>query len=328
MAQVLQSSPAAEALQSAPLREVHGRKFNTMNTMYNLPADAPEHARLGLQHEALFLAVEGLYQARDDVQKALAIREDGLKPAILDIGTGSGIWAISMAKEFPHCDVVGIDLAPVSSALDIPVNCRFECRDANHGFSDFYNSFDVVHARSLGTGVNDRDALFQEIKSMLRPGGVFLFVEGDLHIYSETFEQLPWCEPGEPGFSWVQKAFATTFKALEARGLPISQINRPPRDALIRMEKIPEFENPGASTVYIPMGAWPSDPKEAYIGEVMGKDAAQVVKAMRPLMLQNSVSPALIDEVIRNAEQEIQSLSVQTYSAWYYSWARKVVTSK
>lgn len=29
---------------------------------------------------------------------------------ILDIGTGTGIWAIEVADKFPHSNVVGLDL--------------------------------------------------------------------------------------------------------------------------------------------------------------------------------------------------------------------------
>lgn len=31
---------------------------------------------------------------------------------ILDIGTGTGIWAIEMGDEFPDAQIIGTDLAP------------------------------------------------------------------------------------------------------------------------------------------------------------------------------------------------------------------------
>jgi hypothetical protein len=37
------------------------------------------------------------------------------------------IRALAMAKEFPHCEVVGVDLAPVPVDVgSVPPNCRFE----------------------------------------------------------------------------------------------------------------------------------------------------------------------------------------------------------
>lgn len=35
------------------------------------------------------------------------------KRRILDIGTGSGLWAIQMADDYPDVEVVGCDLVPI-----------------------------------------------------------------------------------------------------------------------------------------------------------------------------------------------------------------------
>lgn len=32
---------------------------------------------------------------------------------ILDLGTGTGIWAINMADQYPSAEVIGTDLSPV-----------------------------------------------------------------------------------------------------------------------------------------------------------------------------------------------------------------------
>lgn len=55
----------------------------------------------------------GLFFAQQAVRRALAPRE-GLERAALDVGSGSGSWLIDMAKQFPHVDFLGIDLAPAN----------------------------------------------------------------------------------------------------------------------------------------------------------------------------------------------------------------------
>lgn len=64
------------------------------------------------------VAMNGFYSKPDVVKRILALRPEGVEPpAILDIGTGSGSWVLDMAKEFPHAEVVGVDLTPANLAM-------------------------------------------------------------------------------------------------------------------------------------------------------------------------------------------------------------------
>ena len=47
---------------------------------------------------------------------------------VLDIETGTGIWAIDFADQHPSAQVIGFDLSPVFQERVVP-NVRFEVRD-------------------------------------------------------------------------------------------------------------------------------------------------------------------------------------------------------
>lgn len=78
--------------------------------------DAEEHARLDAQHTSISLMLGGLFpqQARGMIEATLQRSEGNPDPAVLDIGTGSGVWAIAVARQFPDVDVLGLDLVPVN----------------------------------------------------------------------------------------------------------------------------------------------------------------------------------------------------------------------
>ena len=78
---------------------------------------------------------------------------------VLDVGTGTGIWAIDFADEFPNTTVLGTDLSPIQPAL-VPPNCRFEVDDCTDEWVYPENYFDYVHIRTLFGCIEDWDSQY------------------------------------------------------------------------------------------------------------------------------------------------------------------------
>ncbi|KAH8661000.1 S-adenosyl-L-methionine-dependent methyltransferase, partial [Ilyonectria robusta] len=47
---------------------------------------------------------------------------------VLDLGTGTGIWAMAFADDYPSAEVLGTDLSPIQPKWT-PPNCFFEVDD-------------------------------------------------------------------------------------------------------------------------------------------------------------------------------------------------------
>jgi ubiquinone/menaquinone biosynthesis C-methylase UbiE len=99
----------------ADLSPAHGRTYHAYHQgKYQLPNDSYEQARIEVKYHAIRLALDNtLFFAP-------------LKPySILDVGTGTGLWAVDAADAHPQASVIGTDLSPIMSEM-VPPNLEFE----------------------------------------------------------------------------------------------------------------------------------------------------------------------------------------------------------
>jgi ubiquinone/menaquinone biosynthesis C-methylase UbiE len=64
----------------------------------------------------------------------------------VDIGTGSGLWAIQVAEEYPNAKVIGTDISPVQPN-EVPPNCEFQLENLLEGLSFDTGNVDFLHSR-------------------------------------------------------------------------------------------------------------------------------------------------------------------------------------
>ncbi|ORY08638.1 S-adenosyl-L-methionine-dependent methyltransferase [Clohesyomyces aquaticus] len=91
---------------------------------------------------------------------------------ILDVGTGTGLWAIDMADFFPGAEIIASDLSPTQDTT-APPNIRFEVDDANSEWAYPESCFDFVHVRALSGCIRDWPYFYQQAYRHLKPGGYF-----------------------------------------------------------------------------------------------------------------------------------------------------------
>lgn len=165
-------SPAAAAdvgAEGASVAVIGGR-LRKVGIPYVLPADLEEMNRLDFQHYLLRQTFRGNYatpieQPRD----------------ILDVGTGTGLWAREMATLFPSARVVGLDVTvpPADERAEAggrevrPPNYSFVAGNVLEGLPFPDASFDFVHMRLLVLAIpHDRwPFVVSELARVTRPGG-------------------------------------------------------------------------------------------------------------------------------------------------------------
>ncbi|EUC34953.1 hypothetical protein COCCADRAFT_92254 [Bipolaris zeicola 26-R-13] len=142
----------------------NGRRYHAYKEgSYWGPNDETQAEQLDIVHHICLLLLDGeLYMA--------PLTKDPMR--VLDLGTGTGIWAIDFADRFPSCEVLGTDLSPTQPSM-IPPNLRFEVDDFTEPWLFRKESFDLIHARSLFGCVADWPKFYQEALDHLQPGGWF-----------------------------------------------------------------------------------------------------------------------------------------------------------
>ncbi len=105
---------------------------------------------------------------------------------VLDVGTGTGEWAIAMAEKYPDADVTGIDLSAIQPDA-VPHNVYFEIDDAEEEWT-YGQSFDLVHMRDLSGSFRSWPTIYGECWRHLKPGGFLEVIDFD---HSDTARPIP-----------------------------------------------------------------------------------------------------------------------------------------
>ena len=243
------------------------------NSDYQLPKDEEEDDRLNFQHHALFHAIGNHYVA--PIHPPL--------PLILDVGTGTGIWANEMARLFPASTVVGLDLSDRSFKPPSQDNCLLRAGNVLNGlpFPDQFFSF--THQRLLVAGITAENwprAIHELVRVTRLTGWVELVETGSL------------TDGAGPATAQMQDFLEATSKTMGFDGAIIRHLGE--------MLKQEGLQNVEVQPIPIPVGTW-----AGRVGAMMKHDLLAATNALRGrYCAQAGVPGEEFDQITRDMGQE------------------------
>ncbi|KAK9444707.1 S-adenosylmethionine-dependent methyltransferase [Metarhizium brunneum] len=240
-------APSTSSIASTILeyRKLHGRTYhNYKDVEYWGPNDEQQNDGLDLNHHKLYLAFDNklFFAPLRNPQK------------VLDVGTGTGIWATDFATEFPEAEVIGTDLSPTLPNW-VPPNCVFELDDASQEWTFPDNTFDYIHIRFMAGCFKDWTRLYSECFRCLKPGGWLEHQECGFRVVSDDGSLPP-----DNAFNEAANLFAETGRR---SGHTTEVIDD---DNWIRWMEEAGFRDVQKKAIKTPMGEWPADKKWKEVG--------------------------------------------------------------
>ncbi|KAI5778079.1 S-adenosyl-L-methionine-dependent methyltransferase [Geopyxis carbonaria] len=280
----------------------NGRRYHRFQEgKYMMPNDETEQDRLDCHHH-VFLLLQGGELCYSPVQNP---------KHILDIGTGTGIWALDAAETWPEAKVTGVDLSPIQPCWTFP-NCAFEVDDVELEWTYPPNRFDLIYCRSMSQSIREWPELMKSFFRHTKPGGYTEFCEIRNHIQSDDDSLKPDSALAEFFDKWRQAAEKANVPTLEDTDF-------------VRLLKEAGFVDITVRVSKQPTNPWPKDKVLKQAGRYMmvNTESAFVAYGMAVLTRWLGMSEAEVHDLCERARRDSCNPDIHAYNKIWHIVARK-----
>ncbi|OLN81350.1 putative transporter C1002.16c-like protein 17 [Colletotrichum chlorophyti] len=254
----------------------YGRRYHAFRQgVYRFPNDEEEMDRLDMCHAMMIRAIGNRHW--------LAPLQESQVNLILDIGTGTGIWALEMGDIFGQAEIIGIDLSAIQPEW-VPGNVKFEIDDIESSWIPT-RKYDYIMCRYMAASIQDWPGLMRNVYDHLNYGGWAEFQDMNTEYYSDDGSY----QPHHATWTW-NKTWVQTLSDLGRDPSPGPKLEGWVRDA--------GFVNMGHRTFKIPIGPWAKNP---YFKDIGLLNLVQILDGLEAFSLQ------VFCGTLKRTEQEVQA---------------------
>lgn len=164
---------------------------------------------------------------------------------ILDVGTGTGIWATDMGDLFPSAQIEATDLSPIQPS-SVPENVHFLIEDADEDWVVNPNHYDYIHTRVLLGCFSNFEKIIQKGFLHTKPGG---------YMESQEIMNKYYCDDGTMPEDWALNDWGKRLHdAAEESGRSLRIANKL-KDWYIAAGFVDVHEK----QLILPVNTWPRD---------------------------------------------------------------------
>ncbi|KAF2452763.1 S-adenosyl-L-methionine-dependent methyltransferase [Lineolata rhizophorae] len=271
----------------------NGRRYSAYrDAKYFLPNDQGESDRSDLIHHIYGLLLGG---------RLILSPLKSPPKRILDVGCGTGLWAIDVADQNPQAEVIGVDLSPVQPSW-VPPNVNFVVDNVEKDWA-YREGFDLVHFANLNACIGDWKKFLGQCFDNIKPGGYIEAKEADTTSTSD--------DGSYPATCALYKLQETIRSAMDSLGMTM----RAPAQ-LKQWFAEAGFVDVEEQTFKLPFNAWPRDPELKDIGRLQ---LVQYLEALAPYALGTLVDVlkwerSEMDALVEQAKMDLRNTRFHGYN--------------
>ncbi|KAF9634817.1 S-adenosyl-L-methionine-dependent methyltransferase [Lasiodiplodia theobromae] len=293
----------------------NGRRYHKyLDGQYNFPNDEKAQEREDMKHAIVVAAMD----------EKLHFAPIGPNPQYcLDLGTGTGAWAVEMGEAYPSAAVEGVDLSPIQPTW-VPPNVKFTVDDIEAPWLHPADHFDYVHARHGVEAFKDYPAVLKQAYKHLRPGG---------WMELQEFEYMPYADDDSmpPNYALREMLELVTAglrtMSIDLRRARPSSSSSPSPSSLDAALAAAGFEDVSVRQIKVPIGAWPKDAFLRNLGLCWQANIAEGLQGitLRPLGRGLGWETERIEVFLAEVRRALADRAVHAYMNLFVFCGRKPV---